>query len=90
MTDDDKLQAMLQAEVDFEIWKTYFQLALEGTAGAARDVRAIVADADAIATAAAKKHAERHGAERRRPSDLPSALRRPPVSACASKPRSVA
>ena len=55
MTDNDELQA----EVDFEIWKTYFQLALEGTGGIMASAESIIRAADAIATAAAKKHAER-------------------------------
>ena len=63
MSNDKELKAAFDAEVEFEIWKTYFQLALDGAATALRPAETIVALADAIADAAAKKHAERRGAK---------------------------
>jgi hypothetical protein len=49
----------LNAEVDFEVWSTYFKLALEGTASSMSSAAAIVRQADAVAAAAAKRQAER-------------------------------
>lgn len=55
-------EAEEQADVDFQTWRTYFQLALEGTASSLSTSAAIVRKADEIAQAAVKKQLERRGA----------------------------
>ena len=49
----------LQGDVDFELWRTYFQLALEGAASSMSTPQSIVRTASEVATLACKRHAER-------------------------------
>jgi hypothetical protein len=49
----------LQADVDLEVWRAYFQLALEGSATSMGTPQAVVRQADAIAVLAAKRQAEK-------------------------------
>jgi hypothetical protein len=50
-----------EEEVDFEIWKKFFELALDGSAAALNSAAAIVSLADTIAQLALKKQKERRG-----------------------------
>ncbi len=50
-----------QADVDFQMWRTYFQLALEGTASSLSTGEAIVRKADDIAIAAVKLQLKKRG-----------------------------
>jgi hypothetical protein len=49
----------LQADVDFEVWRAYFEFALEGSATSMGTPQAVVRQADAIAVLAAKKQLEK-------------------------------
>jgi hypothetical protein len=44
----------MEADADFEVWRTYFQIALEGSASTASLAKSVVKQADAIATLAAE------------------------------------
>lgn len=54
-------EAEEQADVDFQMWRTYFQLALEGTASSLSTGVAIVRKADDIAIAAVKLQLKKRG-----------------------------
>ena len=61
----DLTEAQMEADVDFEVWRTYFQIALEGSASTASLAESVVKQADAIATFAAELQRRRRAAAAR-------------------------